>query len=179
MALRSSGTSRRATHHWPSIAASTSYSVTQAVSRFVSSFMTDTWALAGVPSARNGPIVCRAPITAYTLSPVCSKIPSTHARISEAVGKRGSWLMDDPLETRPPGLYGRRTQEVFGVVSAFPASHTESLGPQYSHKRTVLGHNRAARHGQVAAESKLMILDSGCSGIRGRRYGLSDALWHV
>jgi len=25
--------------------------------------------------------------------------------------------------------------------------------------------------------SKLMILDFGCSGIRGRRYGLSDALW--
>ena len=32
-------------------------------------------------------------------------------------------------------------------------------------------------HGHVAAGSKLMMRDAGCSGIRGRRYGLSDALW--
>jgi len=38
------------------------------------------------------------------------------------------------------------------------------------------GAGRHRRQGHVAAGSKLMILDSGCSGIPGRRNGLSDAL---
>jgi len=33
--------------------------------------------------------------------------------------------------------------------------------------------------GQAALGSKFMIADAGCSGIRGRKYGLSDALWQA
>jgi hypothetical protein len=77
-----------------------------------------------------------------------------------------------------------------GKVRGSPAASGDKSGPGVTaaarrHTDAVTGRaspqapaDEAARgHGHVAAGSTLMILDSGCSGIRGRRYGLSDALW--